>query len=95
MTDVIDLEVYGKKGEKPPSATTYRIRIDKDFKDVTAVGLTGREILALVAKTPETHLLSMKVHEKGSRPIQADEFVDFTEQGIERFQTLARDATEG
>lgn len=93
--ELIDLEEYAKAGKKPPRAKRYRIRIDRDFKEVAATGLTGREILALVGKTPETHMLSQKLRGGQAVPIAANQFVDFTAPGIERFQTLALDPTEG
>ena len=60
--DLIDLEEWAKAGKTPKPAKTYRIRIDKDKKDVNVPSMTGRQILALVNKTPETHMLSQKIH---------------------------------
>lgn len=91
----IDLEEHAKSGKKPPRARRYRIRIDKEYKEVEAPGLTGRQILNLVGKTPEGHLLSQKFHGGRVDPIKADQYVDFTTTGVERFQTLALDPTEG
>ena len=93
--ELIDLEEYAKAGKKPPRAKRYRIRIDRDHKEVAVPGLTGREILGLVGKTPETHMLSQKLRGGQAVPIAANQFVDFTTPGIERFQTLALDPTEG
>lgn len=93
--EVIDLEEHARSGRKPPRAHRYRIRIDKEYKEVEAPGLTGRQILHLVGKTPERYLLSQKFHGGRVEPIEADRYVDFTTHGIERFQTLALDPTEG
>ena len=93
--ELIDLEEYAKAGKNPPRAKRYKIRIDRDFKEVAAPGLTGREILAVVGKTPETHMLSQKLRGGQAVPIAANQFVDFTTPGVERFQTLALDPTEG
>jgi hypothetical protein len=95
LDEIIDLEEYAKTGKKPPKARSYRIRIDKVIKVVEASSLTGREILALVDKTPETHMLSMKLKGGQAKKIGADESVDFTTPGIERFMTLPLDPTEG
>lgn len=95
VTEIVDLEEHAKSGKKPPKSRRYLIRIDKERKEVEAPGLTGRQILALVGKTPEAHLLSQKYHGGRVDPIKADQFVDFTTPGIERFQTLALDPTEG
>jgi hypothetical protein len=95
VEEIIDIEEYAKKDKKPPHAKGYRIRIDKIYKEVHVREMTGREILALVDKTPETYLLSQK--HRGGRvvPIGKDQVVDFRHHGIERFQTLALDPTEG
>jgi hypothetical protein len=57
--------------------------------------MTGREILALVGKTPEKYLLSQKLHGGVVEPIKPDQVVEFHRHAIERFQTLALDPTEG
>jgi hypothetical protein len=95
VIEIIDLEEHAKSGRKPPRAHRYRIRIDKEYKEVEAPGLTGRQILHLVGKTPEGYLLSQKFQGGRVDPVKADQYVDFTTDGIERFQTLALDPTEG
>lgn len=95
VEDIIDLEQYARQKKKPPHARGYRIRIDKEYKEVHVPEMTGRQILALVSKTPETYLLSQKIHGGQVVPIGADQKVDFRHPGIERFQTLALDPTEG
>jgi Multiubiquitin len=93
--ELIDLEEWAKAGKAPKPAKAYRIRIDKDKKDVTVPSMTGRQILGLVSKTPETHMLSQKMHGGAPKTIGADDPVRFDTPGIERFQTLPRDPTEG
>lgn len=95
VEELIDLEEWAKAGKDAKPAKIYRIRIDKEKKDVTVSSMTGRQILALVGKTPETHLLSQKVRGAGVKPVAADEIVWFDKPGVERFQTLALDPTEG
>lgn len=95
VEETIDLEEYAKNKRKPPHAKAYRIRIDKEYQVVHVPEMTGRQILALVGKTPETYLLSQKIHGGQVVPIEADKKVDFRHPGIERFQTLALDPTEG
>ena len=95
VQEIIDTEAYAKAKKSPPHAKGYKIRIDKEFKEVLVTEMTGRQILALVGKTPETHLLSQKIHGGQVIPIGADQKVDFRSPGIERFQTLALDPTEG
>jgi hypothetical protein len=92
--DVVDLEEEAKKGNPPRKAEGYKIRIDKDFKTVFVDSMNGKDILGLVNKTPESHILSQKV--KGQvLPVAPDQIVDFTTAGVERFQTLAKDPGEG
>jgi hypothetical protein len=95
LDEIIDLEEWAKADRKPRRAKGYRIRIDKEYKVVEVHSMTGREILALVGKTPETYLLSQKF--KGGRvePVKPDQIVEFHHHQIERFQTLALDPTEG
>jgi hypothetical protein len=95
VEEIIDLEVYAKQGKKAPHAKGYRIRIDREYKEVHVPEMTGRQILALVGKTPEKYLLSQKLHGGQVVPVGADQIVDFRHHIIERFQTLALDPTEG
>jgi len=95
LADVVDLEQHAKADRKPPAAKRYRIRIDKNYYVVEQSSMTGREILALAGKTPETHMLSEKLRSGQSIPIEPDQTVDFTKHGVERFQTLPLDPTEG
>jgi Multiubiquitin len=93
--ELIDLEEWAKAGKTAMKAKVYRIRIDKEKFDVKVPSMTGREILALVNKTPEKYLLSLKIRGGAPVPIEPDQTVRFDMPGIERFQTLARDPTEG
>jgi hypothetical protein len=95
LEELIDLEEWAKAGKKPRRAKRYRIRIDKEYKEVSVHSMTGREILALVGKTPETYMLSEKFHGGRVEPVKPDQVVEFHRHAVERFQTLALDPTEG
>lgn len=95
VIDLIDLEEWAKAGKKPQRAKRYRIRIDKEYRIVEVSAMTGAEILGLVGKTPQTHMLSQKLPGGQIEPVQANQTVHFDGPGVERFQTLARDPTEG
>lgn len=95
LEEIIDLEEQAKAKKEPKRAKSYRIRIDKEYKIVHVHEMTGRQILALVDKTPETYLLSQKLHGGVVEPVGADQTVIFHVHKIERFQTLALDPTEG
>jgi hypothetical protein len=95
LIEILDLEDCAKKGQEPQRAKRYKIRIDKEYKEVTVHEMTGREILALVDKTPEKYLLSEKFQGGRVEPVNADQVVEFHRHKIERFHTLALDNTEG
>jgi hypothetical protein len=95
LDQIIDLEEWAKADKKPRRAKGYRIRIDKEYKVVEVHSMSGRQILALVGKTPETYLLSQKFRGGRVEPVKADQIVDFHHHQVERFQTLALDPTEG
>jgi len=93
--EIIDLEEWAKANKKPRRAKRYRIRIDKEYREVAVHSMTGREILGLVGKTPEKYLLSEKFRGGRIEPVKPDQVVEFHRHEIERFQTLALDPTEG
>ena len=61
LEELIDLEEWAKAHRKPKRAKSYRIRIDRERFVVHVHAMTGRELLTLVGKTPETYLLSEKL----------------------------------
>ena len=74
----------------------YKIQIDKEIIEVSNPNPTGRELLEFAdKKPPEKYAIYLKV--KGGQPqrIQADEKVDLSQPGVERFVTLPLDQTEG
>lgn len=95
MLEEVDIEEYAKAGKPVPPAKRYKLRIDKEVKVTDSPSPTGRQILALVGKTPEGFALSMKLHGGHAKPVGADEHVDLRQPGVERFMTIPRDATEG
>ena len=95
LLEEIDLEEWAKANKPSRRAKRYRLRIDKEYRVVEVHEMTGREILGLVGKTPEGYLLSQKFRGGRVEPIDAEQVVEFHKHQIERFQTLARDPTEG
>lgn len=91
----IDIEEYAKAGREIPRHRRYRIRVDRERVVVCEPCLTGAEILALVDKSPKTHMLSQKLRGGQAEEIAPDQKVDFTKPGVERFMTLPLDTTEG
>jgi hypothetical protein len=92
--EVIDLESYGKANKPVPTGKRYQIKIDKQLYQVAVSELTGREILALAAKTPEKYILQQKIGSSVHR-VGADEVVSLLKPGVERFMTIPNEVTEG
>ena len=93
----LDIEAFAIEHptlEKPP-AGVYIIRIDRERKEVHEPELPGIEILALVGKTPDTHKLFQKFHGGETKVVEGKEVVSFLKPGVERFQTIPKDTTEG
>jgi hypothetical protein len=97
VLEIIDIEEHSKThGGKPPKARRYKIRVDREKFTVEVPGMKGRDILTLAGKTPpEKYLLNQKFHHGQVKPIDLDQYVDFTEPGVERFITLPKDQSEG
>ena len=94
----LDVEAFAKEhrgARKKPCARFYVIRIDRERKRVGERGLNGSEILALVGKTPETHKLFQKFCGGRTEVVEPCDTVSFIEPGVERFQTIPKDTTEG
>lgn len=94
----LDIEEFAKAHPADhckPRARFYIIRIDRERKRVRKAELTGTEILALVDKTPATHKLFQKFRGGHTEAIEPREVVSFVKPGVERFQTIPKDTTEG
>ncbi len=94
----LDVEAFAKSNpvdREKPRAAVYIIRIDRDIKQVRESSLTGKQILALVSKTPETHKLFQKFRDRPPDVVTPEEVVSFRKPGVERFQTIPKDTTEG
>ena len=96
LEELVDLEECAAKGQKPPKARKYRIRIDGEKYTVSMASMTGRELLQLAGKVPpEKYMIVEKIHGEKPRRIGLDERVDFTKPGIEKFLTQPLGQTEG
>lgn len=93
----LDVEAFAKEHatDHKPCARFYIIRIDRERKRVREPELNGTQILELVDKTPETHKLFQKFCGGKTEPIEPREVVSFVKPGVERFQTIPKDTTEG
>ena len=93
--DAIDLEECGKNDRRPPKGHQYRIRIDGDKYTVDSAEITGAGILALADKRDDEWSLNQKLHGGKRERIKANDAVDLSRPGIERFETVRRQAQQG
>ena len=96
--DVLDIEDHANSdssGQLKPRARRYRIKVDRERFETTDPTPTGREVLALASKTPETYVLSQLMRNGPPTTIAADETVNLRAPGVERFTTTPREAIEG
>lgn len=93
--EIIDLVEYAAQGKLPPKGCRYRFLLDKKPYVTDESKLTGRQILAFGGMNPD-QLSLFEARPGGERkPIGADETVDLTEHGIERFFTMKKEHTNG
>jgi hypothetical protein len=96
LEDIVDLEEYAKRGERPPLSKGYRIKVNGEPFVVHDPMPTGRAILTLAGLIPpEEYTLREKVGSEKPRKIGLDEKVDLRRRGVEKFKALPRDQTEG
>jgi len=94
MSDPTNLQAYAKEGKKVPPTGPYKIRINKAFFDYPEPMISGAQILKLAEKDPVKNAAYQFVHGKPQR-VQLGQEVDLTAPGVERFETLPLDQTEG
>ncbi len=96
---IIDLEQFAREGKPLPShdpgiVIHYRFRVDKSIFERKKHFITGRELLALVGLSPDKYKLFLLGTGK-QKAIAPDEIVDLRTPGLERFKSVAKEATEG
>ena len=91
---VIDLEKCGKSNRRVPKGCTYRYRLDHEMYVSETEKISGVQILAQADKILDEWSLNQKLH--GGKRIKIDgDWVDLTESGIERFESIRRHAQQG
>ena len=93
--DLIDIEECGKRERRPPKGRSYKIRVDREKYRVDSAKITGAAILELVGKNFQEWSLNQKFCGGRRERIEADEEVDLTRPGVERFETIRRQAQQG
>ncbi|QOR65790.1 multiubiquitin domain-containing protein [Cytobacillus suaedae] len=93
--EIVVIEEVAKAGKKPAANDViYRFRVGKIHADTDKRSLTGTEILTLVGLSTQNRLYQ-KVSGGQRIPIDLDEEVDLAKPGLERFETIPLDPTEG
>ena len=92
--ETIDLEDCYCKGVNPIITFKYLLKINREKYKTEKEKLTGAEILALAGKDSKSHRLRMFT-KNGKVIIDADQTIDLTECGVERFVAEPLDCTEG
>ena len=96
MIEVVEIEEYGKRNEKPPHAKHYRVRIDREKYLFEKRFVTGRELLEKAGKTPYNQWrILQKMHGGQMVEIGYDQKVDLGAKGVERFTTIERTVGDG
>ena len=94
--DTIDLEECAQADRKPPKGQkSYRIKIDGEKYRVASPVLFGKEILDLAQKDYQEWSLNQKFRSGRRKPIEEDQEVDLSQPGIERFETIKKQAQQG
>lgn len=94
--DSINLAECSRSGRKVPKGQkSYTIKIDKEDYRVEQQEMTGEQLLGLAGKKYDEWSLNQKLLGGRRKPIEAEEIVDFSRQGIERFETVMRQAQQG
>ena len=94
--DSIDLEECSKKDRKlPKGQRSYKIKVDREPYKTGKQKMTGSEILNLADKDYSEWSLNQKLRGGRRTPIDPEAMVDFAEPGIERFETVRKQAQQG
>ena len=94
--DAVDLEACARANRKPPKGQDkYKIKIDGEKYTTVKQRVTGKEVLALVGKNYDESSLNQKLGSGRRNVIEKDESVDLAQPGIERFETVPRQAQQG
>lgn len=94
--DAIDLEECARYERTPPRGQPfYLVKIDGEKYRFSKQVVTGEELLSTVEKTYDDWSLNRKFLNGRRRAIAKDTDVDLTDFGIERFETIRKQAQQG
>lgn len=94
--EAIDLELCARFDRNPPKGQKhYKLKIDGEKYRVNSQEMTGEEILSLVGKKYDQWTMNQKFRGGRRKPIAAGDKVDLAQPGIERFETVPKQAQQG
>ncbi len=94
--NIIDTEECAKHNKKPPKKQDkYKIKIDGQKYIAPAWQLSGKEILKLANKEWQQFSLQQKFKGGERKVIGPESKVDFSTPGVERFETVPKEAQQG
>lgn len=91
----VDIEECTKYERRPPRWHRYRIRVDRTKFVVEKRVVSGADVLGLLEKRPADWALNQKLRGGRRIRIEAGEEVDLAKPGVERFETVRRQAQQG
>lgn len=91
QNDVIDIAEHARTGTLVPAHSQhFRIRIDEDAFQLSTPHPTGRQLLALAGKDPDSHFLTQVLIGEDDQVIEPDETANLLRPGTERFTVVAK-----
>lgn len=95
LVELVIIEEFARRGERPPRAKVYAVRIDKHVFHVHKADPTGEELLHLAGKNSANTKLYQIFKGKQPEPVLPTQHVDLHAPGVERFTTVPKDPREG
>ncbi len=93
---IIDIEECTNNDRKPPKQQSkYRIKIDGEKYIAKRSHLLGKEILALAGKEWQSFDLQQKLKGGKREVIGPEQKIDLSTKGVERFETVPKEAQQG
>lgn len=88
--------VPDKPPHRDPPGETYRIKVKKRIYETSEKFVTGRKICEMAGLLPpEKYQLDMVLANGEYQPIGLDTEIDLSVPGLEKFDYISRDQTEG
>ena len=93
--EVVDLEEYACSDKPiPKHVKYYLIKVDKEKFRVQSP-ITAKEILIVAGLNPEEYHLQQKFRGGKREKLEPDQEVDLTKPGVERFESVPKEACNG